>query len=118
MSGIDDNFKELADEVGQAGGILVCTMERLREAYEAGRLGVHVRSGISDKLEENGLGHLPAELPADQHEEVRLYAKGKVAGKIIEAVLRPSRDGDRLLLEVASTDARETLQRVRELVCD
>jgi hypothetical protein len=69
-------------------------------------------------LEENGLGHLPPELPSYQHEEVRLYAKGKPPGKIIAAVLRPSPDGDRLILEVASTDARETLQRVRELVCD
>jgi hypothetical protein len=118
MSNIDDNFRALAAEVDSAGGLKAYSMEQLREAYEAGRLGTHVRTGISDKLAEHGLGHLPGELPSYQHEEVRLYSVGKSAGKIIEAVLRPSQQGDGLLREVASTDARETLQKVRELICD
>lgn len=118
MSNTNDSFKRLASEVMGAGGLMVCTMERLRDAYDAGRLGAHVRSGISDKLREHGLGHLPGELPANQHEEVRLFAASRPIGKLIEAVLSPSQEGDRLLRETAGTDARETIQRIRELVCD
>ena len=118
MANVDDKFRELAAAVQNAGGLLVCTMERLRDVYEAGRLGPHVRAGISDKLAQHGLGHLPEELPSYQHEEVRVYGRGTRTGKLIEAVLKPSARGDELLVDSADADANETLQRIRALVCD
>lgn len=51
-------------------------MFALREAYGAGRLGVHVRRNISDELSGLGLGHFPAELPDDQEKLVRLFKLG------------------------------------------
>ena len=36
-------------------------MERIRNDYGAGRLGVHVRDGISKALHGAGLGHYPDE---------------------------------------------------------
>lgn len=118
MNAIDNNFQDLAGAVEAAGGIKAVTMEALREAYKAGRLGTHVRSGIHDKLEEHGLGHLPAELPSYQHEEVRLFSLGRPIGKIVKAVKAPSEAGDQLLREVANADARDILQKVRELICE
>jgi hypothetical protein len=118
MPNVNDNFETLAAQVDEAGGIQSVAMEQLREAYEAGRLGTHVRSGISDKLAEHGLHHLPAELPSSQSELVRLYSAGKPIGKVVEAVLNRTEQGDQLLRDVVNADALETLQRVRELVCD
>lgn len=118
MNNINSNFSDLANEVAEAGGLRAYRMDRLRDAYEAGRLGPHVVNGISAKLAQNGLGHLPAELPQYQEGEVRLYVRGSMVGRIIDAVRQPTPDGDGLILDVACTDAREALQKVRELVCD
>jgi len=92
-------------------------MGALRELHGAGKLGVHVRSGISDKLRQNGIGHYPSELPTYQWDQVRLYKQGTPVGRVIEAVFTVGEDGDAILRESAGSDADEILVRVRELVC-
>jgi hypothetical protein len=92
-------------------------MYALREAYGAGRLGVHVRRNISDELSGLGLGHFPGELPDDQERLVRLYKLGSPAAHLIGAVLNPSEDGDEAIRQAVAGDAASVLDEVRELVC-
>jgi hypothetical protein len=93
------------------------TMYSLREAYGAGRLGVHVRRNISDELSGHGLGHFPRELPDDQEKLVRLYKLGSPAAHLIAAVLSPSEEGDEAIREAVAGNAASLLEEVRELVC-
>jgi len=90
----------------------------LRDAYGAGRLGVHVRSSISEALRGFGLAHMPAELPDSQWQIVRIYRAGSRAGKLIEAVMAIGETGDAVIREATSDQAAETLHKIRELVCD
>jgi len=93
-------------------------MEVLRDAHGAAKLGVHVRKSISDNLAAHGLGHLPAELPTYQHEEVRLYRLGTGIADTINAVLHPTEAGDQVLRQSAGSTAQDVLRRVREIVCE
>jgi hypothetical protein len=77
-----------------------------------------VRQGIHEKLAEHGLGHLPAELPAYQEEEVRIYRLGTPLAQMINAVLHPSAAGDQQLRRSAADPSEDILRRIRELVCD
>ncbi|MEZ4447760.1 MAG: hypothetical protein R3B72_52270, partial [Polyangiaceae bacterium] len=108
----------LARAVELEGDLITTSMETLRNLHNAGRLGVHVVSGIQDRLANHGLGHFPDPLPNYQHEEVRIYKQGTQVAKIVEAVLSPSDRGDRVLREAANVDTSEKLQKIRELICD
>ncbi len=109
------------DDVAQAvvdhGGLVTMRMSQLRDAHGAGRLGVHVRSGISAALAERGIGHYPEDLPADQIDDVRLYKLGSPAAELIEAVMKLGAEEDEKLRQFAGGDATKVLQRIRELVC-
>lgn len=114
-------FEEIKDQVEKSGNVLTVTMEQLREAYGAGRLGVHVREEISQMLAGIGLGHVPQELPNYQHELVRLYKRGTPVGQIIEVVLTPSEQHDRTLVErfsVQGPDYAALIQKIRDLVAE
>lgn len=113
-----ESYEKLADRVESSGSLLACEMEVLRELHEAGRLGVNVVRGISNKLAQHGLAHIPPELPTSQHEMIRIYKRGTPLARIVEAVLQPSEQGDERLREAANEETAEKLQRVRELVCD
>jgi hypothetical protein len=110
-------YQEIRDAVEEDGGLIVTTMEVLRDVHGVGKLGVHVRKGIDDRLGSMGLGHLPYELPSYQHEEVRIYRLGSEIAKVVEAVIRPSAEGDELLRSSLGTEAQRLLSQVRELVC-
>lgn len=112
-----DSFEDLRALVDGAGGLIVTDMESLRDAHGVGKLGVHVRAAIHDRLADQGLGHLPYDLPSYQHEEVRVYRLGSEIAKVVNAVLRPSPSGDDILRQSVGTDAQQTLARIRELVC-
>lgn len=92
-------------------------MGELKEIQGAGRLGVNVREAISKALASHGLGHLPADLPANQWEEVRVYKLGTLLSDVVDAVTKPSNKGDEVLRAVSSNDSQETLRKIRELVC-
>jgi hypothetical protein len=111
-------YDEIARRLDDSGGLYVTRMEELREAHEAGRLGVNVRYAISDRLRSRGIGHLPAELPSYQEDEVRLYRLGDPIGKVIDAVINPSEPGDQVLRQSVGSTATDILARVRELVCE
>jgi hypothetical protein len=117
MSNDFESYDDLRKQVEANGGLLQVWMEDLRELHEAGRLGKHVRAGIHEKLAEHGLGHLPAELPAYQEEEVRVYRLGTPLAQTINAVLHPSTAGDEQLRQSAG-QGEDILRKIRELVCD
>lgn len=110
-------YNDLRASVEGDGGLLTTTMETLKDIQGAGRLGVNVREAISKALASHGLGHLPAELPANQWEEVRLYRLGTLLSDVVDAVAKPSAKGDEVLRTVSSSDSQETLRKIRELVC-
>lgn len=112
-------YDDLRDQVTDSGGLLVTTMEVLRDVHGAGKLGVHVRKAIDGKLAAHGLGHLPGgELPTYQHEEVRLFRLGTPIADTISAVLYPSEGGDQVLRQSAGSQAQDVLKQIRELVCE
>lgn len=113
-----ETYDDLVQAVESNGDLQTTSMETLRDLHQAGRLGVHVVAGIQDKLASHGLGHFPEPLPNYQHETVRIYKQGSQVAKIVDAVLRPSETGDKVLREAANVDTAEKLQQIRELVCD
>jgi len=81
-----ETWDELRKAVEGAGGVLRIFMGDLRNLAAAGRLGINVRNDISRRLAGAGLGHLPAELPAYQENEVVVYQLGTPAADVVEAV--------------------------------
>ena len=112
------SFEELRALVEQNGNILSVSMFDLREAHGAGKLGVHVRREISEKLAGTGLGHFPAELPAYQEQDVRIYRRGTPVADLVDAVLSPSDFGDQQLREASGGEAADLLKKVRQMVCE
>lgn len=110
-------YEDLKRAVEQRDGLLLTTMGVLRDIHGAGKLGVHIRRAISESLAGNGMGHLPAELPAYQEDAVRVYRLGSNVATTIRAVLSPSGAGDDALRRSAGSEAQETLKKIRELVC-
>jgi len=115
------NWDDIKAAVENNGNVLTVTMEQLRDAYGAAKLGVHVRDAISSTLAGLGLGHVPVVLPTYQHELVRLYKKGTPVGDLIETVLTPGGQNDARLSEKFSGDGIDyaaIVQKVRELVAE
>jgi hypothetical protein len=122
--GLDSDFSKLGEEVNQHDGVLTVPMWRLRDNYGAGKLGIHVRAGISQALHSAGLDHYPVKetdghpLPGDQSAMVRIYRQGTPVADLIDAVLHPGPGHDDELRQlVGGNTAEQTLKRVRELVC-
>lgn len=112
------SWDDIKADVENSGNVLTVTMEKLRDAHGVAKLGVHVRAGISSELAGIGLGHVPQELPAYQHELVRLYKHGTPVGELIATVLTPGEQADRRLSEQfdGEVDYSEIVQQIRELV--
>ncbi|MGW0359221.1 hypothetical protein ACWDXV_33955 [Nocardia nova] len=110
-------YDDLRTKVTGTSGLYVTTMDELKKAHGASKLGVNIRSAISDRLKSEGLGHLPAELPNYQWDPVRLYQLGTPLAKVIAAVIEPSERGDQVLVQVVDSDAQEVLSQIRQLVC-
>src|SRR5262245_12125386 len=83
-----ESFEELASLVDRNRGVYTVSMEELRDAAGFGKLGKHIRTGISDKLRGLGLDHMPDELPSYQEDSARIYRKGSPVGKLIEAAMK------------------------------
>lgn len=118
-----DSLEELRDQVEKNDGVVTVRMEEVRDAYQAGRLGVHVRSNISKRLRGLGLGHFPLEaddgepMPYRQSAPVRIYKLGSPVADLIDAVLDPGDEHDEELREAATASSSEIIDRIRELVC-
>lgn len=110
-----DDLNALAQEVAQRG-LMTVSMQMLRDAYGARKLGANVRQNISDTLEGMGIRHFPEDLPEYQDRLVRLYRAGTPAAKVVAAVLTPSADNDRFLLETLQQDDTLILSKIRELL--
>ena len=115
------NWNEIKEQVEKNGNVRTFTMEVLRDAHGSAKLGVHVRAEISQALAGLGLGHVPAELPSYQHEQVRLYKRGTPVGQLIDSVLTPGEQNDTTLAERVGTtgpDYAAIIQKIRELVAE
>ena len=114
-------WDQIKNNVENNGNVLTISMEQLREAHGAAKLGVHVRDQISATLAGMGLGHVPIDLPSYQHEFVRLYKRGTEVGQHIETVLNPGEQNDKKLIErftAESTDYASIVEKIRELVAE
>jgi hypothetical protein len=80
------SWDDLRKAVEDNGGVLRIYMADLRELQNAGRLGINVRNDISRRLAGIGLGHLPAELPPYQENQIVLFQLGTPAADVVEAV--------------------------------
>lgn len=115
------SWDEIKDNVEKNGDVLTVTMELLREAHGAGKLGVNVRTEISKALAGMGLGHIPEDLPSYQEEQVRLYKHGTHVGDLIATVLAPGEPNDKKLVERLgdrAPDYADIVQSIRELVAE
>jgi hypothetical protein len=111
------SLEELAALVRASGDIVSVPMEKVRDAYGAGRLGIHVRDGISKKLHGMGLGHFPTEIPESQWALVRIYRLGSQIADLVDAVLNPGAEHDEELRQAIEGESADVLRQVRELVC-
>ena len=117
------SISDLADDCEAHGGVLAVSLGDLRDAVNAGKLGKLVMHRIARDLEAHGLGYFPRHLldgndQPRQDQMVRIYRKGNATtARAIAAVLSPSAQGDDFLASLAGNDARDTLDRIREIVC-
>lgn len=114
-------FDEIKAQVEAQGNVKTVTMDVLRNAVGAGRLGRHVRIEISKTLAGLGIGHIPAQLPNSQTDSVRLYKKGTPVGTLIETVLNPSETKDQELVDQVSKDGPDyaaIVAEIRDLVSE
>lgn len=117
------DVNELKEAVSQVG-LVVVSLQDLREMLEYKKLGPRVLAEVSTTLLGVGLSYYPRETIDDnpqprQWEEVRIYAKNSAVGKVIDAVLEPGAANDTFLLEVANADdarAAEILDQIRTLI--
>ncbi len=109
--------EELVQSIANTENVLTLPMGDVRDAWNYGRLGIHVRRQISNDLKGMGIGHYPVNLPEYQHEYVRLYKLGTPISDIIDAVLHPSKEHDDQLRELIGGDSRAILDSIKALVC-
>lgn len=111
------SLEELRNQVLDHGGVITLGMASVRDAYGAKRLGPQICQNISDKLRGLGIGHV-GEIPEHRTHDVRFFHIGSPVGRLIEAVMHPGEANDDRIREIAAGDEADTLDRIRELVCD
>jgi hypothetical protein len=83
------NFESLENALHESGDVMSVRMGQLRDAFGKGRLGIHVRAGISGELDNRFIGYLPRPLPNNQVDIVLLYKKNSPIAEIVE---HPTKD--------------------------
>src|SRR4029077_15971729 len=98
------------------GGVLTVSAGALRDALGKGRLGRHVRTEITRRLEELGLDYRCDGQPDREWKNVRVYRRGSRAGEVIRAVLEqePKPEDDELL-RAGEGDGGEDARALRDL---
>ena len=115
------SYENLKTEVEGNGNVLTVTMERLRNAHGAGKLGVNVSRDISNRLAGLGLGHVPTELPSYQEKQVRVYKLGTEVADVIRSAVEPGPEGDAKLKDYAGKNPNQfslIIEKIRELVTE
>jgi hypothetical protein len=112
-----DSLQAIRDAVEANGNVLSVIMWSVRGAYGAERLKVNVRANIQKQLAGLGLGHIPAEIPDDQMQVLRLFKLGSPVAELISAVDSPGAAEDELIREAVGGDAAAKIEEIRELVC-
>lgn len=81
-----DSWNDIIAQLSNNNGVIVMTMEALRDIDGYGRLGANVRHNIARKLGSLGVGFLQKELPTEASSHVLLFRLGTPAAQVIEAV--------------------------------
>lgn len=110
-------FDTIRQEVEANQDIIILSMERLRNAIGARKLGTWVRKDIDKELRGRGLVYYPQELPVYQHELVKVYKQGSRVETIINAILSDAEESVDVLREAAGNEDSVILEQVRRLVC-
>jgi hypothetical protein len=113
-----ETYDDVEEAVDQAGGVKSFYMHTLRDVHGAGKLGIHIVSGISSELDSRGLAHFPQNLPTEQWEMAKIYRKNGTVGKLMAAVLSVDEKSNSVIRQLCSSEADKIVQRIRELVCD
>ena len=102
-------WQELDEDVRAHDGVLRVLMWDLRYLSGYQRLKVHVVAVISEQLRNNGLDHLPSDLPRDQNQHVVVFKTGSEAGAVINAVRSgtSSEEAERALRKLNTSDSIE-----------
>ena len=121
------DWEELKDMVAERGGTAVVTMGVLRDLSGFGKLGRHVNAQAALQMAANGLGHFPFssdEFPVYQHQNIRVFLKGKGVDRLYQRMWRIPEDDraaardDQYISDVATSQAREKLDKVKAIVCE
>ncbi len=81
-----NSWSEVVAAVNLENGVMVCTMENLRDIEGYGRLGQTVRANIAKKLATLGLAFMRKELPAEASADIILYRQGTPVSELIEMI--------------------------------
>jgi len=112
------NYDDLLNDVKMHNGIRAYAMYVLRDVHGAGKLGTTVIQNISKELSLKGLGHY-GPLKLNQWEKVKLYDKGAMMGKIIEALEDDSSQSEHFLQQVSDAKERtKAIDKLKEIVAD
>jgi hypothetical protein len=109
-----ETWQDLDTAVRANSGVLHVGMWQLRHISGYQRLKVNVVKYISDELADNGLSHLPAELPRDQDEYVMLYKVRSEAGAVINAVLLNGSNREEAVRALRKLNTSEAVQAGRQ----
>lgn len=80
------SWSDVVAALNLQSGVMICTMESLRniEGYE--RLGTQVRDNIARKLSTLGVAYIREELPTDATAKVLLYRQGTPVSELIQLI--------------------------------
>ena len=110
-------FDEIRQRVESNGDIILMSMEELRNAIGARKLGIWILKDIDKQLRARGLLYLPDTLPNYQHEFVMLYRQGSRVETIIRAVHSVSQESVDTLRDAAESESSQVLEQIRRLLC-
>jgi len=116
MAAVSNRIEDLKERLEEHEGVMTVLMLEVRDACGFERLREHVVQSISETLDVAGIGHVPKRLPMDQSAEVRIYLRKSIAGRFIEAALRPGKKHDDKLRELAAGGAQAKLDSIREIL--
>lgn len=113
-----EKIEQIKEAVIDNNDVKTFTMSDLRDAYGKQRIGKHVAQDISRKLQQNGLGSYPSDLPLDQNAQVRLFLLGTPTSDLVNAVCEPGTEGDQIIADAVSGSAVDIIRDIRALVCE
>jgi len=116
MAAVTTKIEKLKGELEENEGVLTVEMWRVRDVCGYERLREHVVTAISETLELAGIAHVPRDLPMDQSASVRIYLRKSVAGRVIDAALKPGSKNDDKLRELSAGGAQQKLDSIKAIL--